>query len=67
VVPLKVKLNARVDSQVKTRLRRYMILRWGESESLFGKISEVTEQALTEFLDRELPKLEKTGAEEESR
>jgi len=45
VVPLKVKLNARVDSQVKTRLRRYIILRWGESESLFGKISEVTEKA----------------------
>ena len=64
---MKVKLNARVDSRVKARLRRYIMLRYGEDESHFGKISEVTEKALEQFLDQELPKLEKARAEEESR
>ena len=54
-----MKLTVRINDQLTAKLRKYIWLRYGEHESHWGKIKEVTEQALGEFFDRELPKLEK--------
>lgn len=56
-----MKLTVIIDQQLTGKLRRYVWLRWGELEGTYGKISEVTRLALQQFLDRELPPLEKDG------
>ena len=56
-----MKLTVILDQKLSRKLRRYVWLRLGEDEGSYGKISEVTRLALEQFLDRELPPLEKEG------
>ena len=55
-----LRLNVSIDQQLTAKLRRYIMLRYGENEAFFGKISEVVRTSLQEFLDKELPNLEET-------
>ena len=53
-----MRLNVRISDELTAKLRRYIVLRYGENEPFYGKISEVVRGALREFLDRELERLE---------
>lgn len=52
------RLNVSIDHELLRKMRRYIYLRWGESEGFYGKTSEVVRLALEHFLDEELNKLE---------
>ncbi len=58
-----LRLNVSIDQQLTAKLRRYIMLRFGENEAFFGKISEVVRTSLQEFLDKELPNLEEVARE----
>lgn len=52
------RVNVRIGEEVMAKLRRYIVLRWGGTESIYGKTTLVVTMALERFLDEELPKLE---------